>query len=715
MPDVPQIRLLNYNGEDIGMGFNSDTGLAIGTALDFSPPSEVQAQEAQADVKIITSHEELMETLNMSASLEGRYSFVSGGGKVSFSKNTKYNSSSTFVVASMVIRNTVSRGKDFRLKPELQHYLTPGQIETFNKAFGDSFVRAHYQGGEFYAVMRLTSVDSKTESNLAVSLQMAAQGLIASADFHAQLDTANSNAATKSEFTVNYYQKGGAGENEIGTTMDVEEIKKRLKSFPEAIRNHAFPYTIEVATYDTVPIPIPSKKEEEEFLNALADANTKELRYIQLKNDFEFAAEKPEFFYDPPAKQTLLAAASTYTQLVNATIEHAKKLSDGSIDPPKYFDPASLTPPIIEPGITLRKRDLGLESGFANWWMSKEKPETRKNDKDLVTDIGYVAIPQVNNFNDIADPGAQAEALARVIAQLQSYSWDHAGMHDSSRGVLTSLEILPGLLPASIKTLGFPENEIASTKGLDQFLSLVSLDLSHNQLSSIDELAALKALRTLTLVDNQISDISALVNCPAIETLDLSGNDIKDLEPLAACKKLKNLTIEGSRLVKNGVTSRWTNPIVSTIGLETISSMANPFLLGRTLQIRYGVLSEGADHQFTGTASRVGNSNQFRVHLTCGAETMEDVWALRAIQAVQPITDRFSLMFLTLSQDALTSDLPLSGVTISVTRRSVGEQMDLNYSYVDPEDSKRAIVDPQLYPGFATRFRAKTFDAVVID
>src|SRR5262245_53457067 len=135
MPNIAQVRRLNYNGEDIGMGFNSDTGLAVGTALDFTPPGDVLSQEAQSDATIITSHEELMSSLNMSAQLEGRYAFASGGTKVSFSKNTKYNSSSTFIVARMVITNTVARGRDFKLKPDLAPLLTPGQLDTFEKAF----------------------------------------------------------------------------------------------------------------------------------------------------------------------------------------------------------------------------------------------------------------------------------------------------------------------------------------------------------------------------------------------------------------------------------------------------------------------------------------------------------------------------------------------------------------------------------------------------
>ena len=46
-----------------GRGFNSDTGLSPGVALDFMLPDTVASSETEADVTIITSHEELMSSL----------------------------------------------------------------------------------------------------------------------------------------------------------------------------------------------------------------------------------------------------------------------------------------------------------------------------------------------------------------------------------------------------------------------------------------------------------------------------------------------------------------------------------------------------------------------------------------------------------------------------------------------------------------------------
>jgi hypothetical protein len=720
---LAQVRRLNYNGEDIGMGFNSDTGLGIGVALDFAVRPGDLSQEAISDVTIVTSHEQLMTKLHMSAQLEGRYSIVSGGGKTDFVESTQYNSSSTFVVARMLIQNTVTRGKDFKLKPDLQHLLDT-QADVFDKAFGDSFVRAHYRGGEFYAVMRVTSDDSKTESNLAVSLHAEFTTGGAGGSFKGDLEKAKSDQKTHSEFSVHFYQKGGVGENEIGTTLDVDEIKKRLKAFPDAVRNHPFPYFIEVATYDTIPLLLPTKEQQEDFLIALADADAKKLKYLQSRNDCEFAAEHPEYFSDPPARQVLLAMAATFVKLVNGAIDHAIALSKGQI-PPHLFDPSQLVPPVTEPEVVLRKRDVGLEGTFADFWTTKDKPATRKNDRDLVIDIGFAAKSAVNAFDQIVDPGGdplktlqlQGEALTRVVASFQSYNWDHAGLHDSSREPLTSLSALPAMLPRTIKALAFPpffskgsvsKNAIQNTKGLEQFTALVSLDLSANALNSIAELGSLTLLRDLSMADNAVSDLGPLRTCGALETLDISGNDIADLTPLGACKALKNLILAGTTFFENGVQSRSHNPIVNALVLAEIPAMANPLTLGRSLAVRFGVLSEGPAAQFTGTATRIGDSLTFRVRMNRAGEVIDDVWKLRRIAQITPGDGKEMALF---SPGAVASDFPLTGIVLGITPEKFAE---LNLSYVDPTDPRKAGIDLTAFPIFGSKVIVPTFDLTVV-
>jgi hypothetical protein len=720
MQKVAQVRVLNYNGEDIGMGFNSDTGLAIGTALDFDPPTGTPPQEAEAEVTIVTSHEQLMESLHMDAQLEGRYAFASGSTKVTYSQNTQYNSVSTFVVAKLVINNGgVTRGRNFRLKPELQHLLDTNQFDTFAKAFGDSFVRGQYKGGEFYAVMRITSVDSKTETDLGVSLQLSVQGGVAGANFNGDLHTANLNEKTRSEFSVKYYQKAGAGAADIGTTLNVDEIKARLKNFPDAVKSNPFPYRTEVASYDTIPLPTPSKEQQDDFLLALTDADQKKLTYIQRRNDCDFAVENPTYFYDPPPKPTLQAASETYLQLLNAVIAHAVNLSNGKINPPQLFDPGKLTPPIALPDLELRKKDVGLESSFADWWVTKDKPATVRDSSTLAKAIGNFAMQQLNNFSAIVDPGGdpektlhlQGQALARVVAGLRGFTLAGFPGSSSAPPPVASVTDLPTMLPPGLTSLTLDSQAIVNLKGLEHFVRLTSLDLSHDQISDLSPLSALTALRDVRLVDNLVEDLSPLRACTQIESLDISGNDIQDLTPLNALRGLKSLTIAGTRMtdVVSGhvVQHRWSNPIADASPLASIPNLANPFVLGSSLAVRYGDLTKGPAAQYTGTALRQGNSNRFKVHLIRAAETLDDEWTLEQVALIS-------------GADASISDLfpgfqfPQQGVALRIQLASSGTRPSGCISYVSLIDRTKSVVDPVAFPVFATAFTAPTFDAKVV-
>lgn len=351
MPLIPQIRKIPFKDEEIGMGFNSESGLAIGTALkDFSIQENPAAsgQEVTASIAIVNTHDELMENLGMSFEAHGRYGFISGSAKARFSETSNFNSTSTFVVARCIVENPLRRGKNFHVTEAAQDLLDSLRFDEFRRAFGDSFIRGLQTGGEFYAVIRITSVSSSMQADLAASLHAEANGLIASGGFSLAFNKANSSANTRSEFTATMYQNAGSGA-QISPTIGIGEVINRYQKFPEIASSSAAAYETEVATYDTLPLPVPTPEEQEAFLFALADAREKKLRYIQTRNDLEFALRNPIFFESLPASDVLLSVSSVYTKLINAVLDHAVKLSRGQITPPRIFDPAALSPPIAEP------------------------------------------------------------------------------------------------------------------------------------------------------------------------------------------------------------------------------------------------------------------------------------------------------------------------------------------------------------------------------
>src|SRR5262245_18471668 len=97
MQKVPQVRPLMTNDKSIGMGFNSESGLAVGTPLKIADiivgeDPVAPGQEVLSDISIITTHDELMEKIGMSVEAQGRYGFFSGALKAQFAESTDYNS-----------------------------------------------------------------------------------------------------------------------------------------------------------------------------------------------------------------------------------------------------------------------------------------------------------------------------------------------------------------------------------------------------------------------------------------------------------------------------------------------------------------------------------------------------------------------------------------------------------------------------------------------
>ncbi|ETI69401.1 hypothetical protein [Neobacillus vireti] len=358
MPPVKQIRNLVFNKEEIGMGFNSETGLAVGTALEgFTIPDPVfNGQQVFSSISIINSHEELMESLGMSFEASGRYGLASGSLKAKFSESSNYNSTSTFLVAGVTVQNPISRGKNFKVSDTAKALLNANRFDEFKRAFGDSFVRGLQTGGEFYAVIRITSVNSSQQSKLSLGLEAEFNGLAAAGSFKTSFINANSKEETKSEYHATMYQCAGSGP-EISPTVEISEVLARFKAFPAIAKASAFPYETEVATYDTLPLPTPPLEEQENFLFAIRDARNQKMHFIQAKNDLQFADRNPEFFENLPAKEDINKAIQDYTKLINAVMDHASALSTGQIKPPKIFDPDEHNPPLHEPdGITLQRK-----------------------------------------------------------------------------------------------------------------------------------------------------------------------------------------------------------------------------------------------------------------------------------------------------------------------------------------------------------------------
>lgn len=336
---------------EIGMGFNSRTGVFPGTAVTMSDPHydrTASGQTGTASAEIITDHQQVQESLDMSAGLSARYGLASGSLKARFSQQTDFQTQSTFVMASFVVENAVERGHDFAVpvgSPAAKLVATQ-RMKEFHRSFGDYFVRGRLTGGEYYAVIRITSLNQERERALSVALQAAINGGLTSAEFDEAVQEARKETAEHTETSVSYYQASGSGLT-MGATLRTEEVIARLQSFPQAVQAKPVATMVELASYDTIPLEVPTQAEIENLELALQDAQTKRLQWLSVKNDMEFAMQNPVYFEDPPSHADLKFVADAYTTALNGVMVHLAKLARGEVEPATLFDTSTVTLPAV--------------------------------------------------------------------------------------------------------------------------------------------------------------------------------------------------------------------------------------------------------------------------------------------------------------------------------------------------------------------------------
>ncbi|MFY0563517.1 hypothetical protein ACN28E_06695 [Archangium lansingense] len=348
---MSQIINVPFNGQEIGQGFNFESRESIGTGLSVANVSEDPSANGQivtTSFKSVTTQESLMESLGMSASADVRHLMFSGGAKVSFAESHAVNSFSSFIAGRCEVHNAVRRGHGFRLTPEAEALVSAGNMGAFKTAFGDMFVRSLKTGGEFYVVARITSVSEEHQSEMSASLHGEYNGIASSGSFKASFDKAMKETKSRSEVMVFMGQAGGIGKEASFTGPDAAKILERLSQFPQSAHEHPVGYEAELATYDTIPIPIPTPEEREDRNIVLADCLAQKMGFLKALSDLEFllGPSGAVFFDDLPAPAELEKMKAQYRAALNALMAHAIKVATGRMNPPQLFVANSIPPPL---------------------------------------------------------------------------------------------------------------------------------------------------------------------------------------------------------------------------------------------------------------------------------------------------------------------------------------------------------------------------------
>ena len=207
--------IVPFTGHVIGEGFNSETVERVGRALEVSSIGEDPTAPGQAAVfrfQMLTSQASLEKALSISGEFEARYALFSGGAKVGFAESSAINTSSTYIVASCRVANALRSGRNFTPNEAAARLIEANDRDGFKRAFGDRFTQALHTGGEFYAVVRVTSSNTDHQQKISASLHAELNGLTAGASFKAAMEEAEGDTSSHTEVDIQVHQTGGVGD-----------------------------------------------------------------------------------------------------------------------------------------------------------------------------------------------------------------------------------------------------------------------------------------------------------------------------------------------------------------------------------------------------------------------------------------------------------------------------------------------------------------------
>lgn len=383
------------NGMNYGMGVNLLNGDIPGKAVDagqITSPTNAKGLTTIYNLTIVRSFEELYNSLGISVEASGHYGLFGASGKFSYAEESKLNSQATFLLARCVVQNPFTQAENAQILPEAADLLRQGQVDKFKGRFGDGFVRGMQTGGEFFAIISITSSTQEEQESLAASLQAKYGGIFTSVEASASLDENTKSKVSKSELRVSTFQRGGTGD-EQSLTADIEAVMARLKAFPAQVQNNPVPYEVQVANYNTLALPDgPNPIDIQAQKDALVDYAKIQVKLLSIRNDIEFIQLHPQFYLSSPAHSVLTAWNEFVTDQINQLVRHASKCVDNPVGGCDLF---ALKLP---ENFSLPERKVNICPNIAGSWKRSDGLLVVKFEQDDTTIICHAPDPSFDHL-----------------------------------------------------------------------------------------------------------------------------------------------------------------------------------------------------------------------------------------------------------------------------------------------------------------------------
>lgn len=318
MINIPYSEGMNY-----GLGINTLNGSVLGNGVDegaITEPTNAKGQNVSRNLTKIDTYESIEKTLGISAEANVQYGIFSAEGKFKFTKQCSFNSHSTFLLLHCVVENPFSQCEDAQLKAKAAELLEKADFDSFNDIYGDSFVRGIRTGGEFYAVISITDTTLESQQAVAAALEASFLGFGSS---KGKFNSSEHNKSGKLKIQITSYQAGGSGSEETKPVESIDEAITRSHDFPSIILKNPVPISVQVASYKTLGIKMPSSEMLEKKRKVLKEISKLKSDYEILINDMNFAVENQDFFQTTHSPKQYKDWAKFFAKELDAIIESA--------------------------------------------------------------------------------------------------------------------------------------------------------------------------------------------------------------------------------------------------------------------------------------------------------------------------------------------------------------------------------------------------------
>lgn len=248
-------------GMEPGTGYDSLTqklkGKAGAVAADLSWKTvTVRAQTYTSQIRRIESNEELSNSLEISASVNGSYGAFSGTATGNFVKSVSVNSYSVYFLIDSFVQNSEQVLSDFFLD-ETQRTLS---AENFYQKFGDYYVSGFISGGSFLALLEMQTSSREVKDEISTSLEANYDAKAFSIGGKFSTDIKNASKHSGVQLQVHLQEVGVSGaSDDLKDGGTVEDLIAAANKFPDRVKDGGTPLYAILTPYSVLKNPPPTR------------------------------------------------------------------------------------------------------------------------------------------------------------------------------------------------------------------------------------------------------------------------------------------------------------------------------------------------------------------------------------------------------------------------------------------------------------------------